>query len=174
MPLVTNCCGIWDLRAGSRNIAIVSMIYDLLMTALLLLTLLLYIPRVKWEEGEEGEPSRVLFATHSQACQILLIITISVLALHSIPSFLLLYSTWEEATRGVGFWLFMSWLGLLVHWAWIPVPFLFGWALECKVVEVTSIGIVSIFIIYFISVVSSYRKRVLLRDQDMRSKRRLI
>lgn len=36
------------------------------MTALLLLTLLLYIPRVKWEEGEEGEPSRVLFATHSQ------------------------------------------------------------------------------------------------------------
>jgi len=174
MALVTSCCGIWDLRVGARNIAILSMIYDLIVTALLLLTLLLYIPRVKWEESEAGEPARFLFATHSQACQVLLIITSTILALHSIPSFLLLYSTWEEATRGVGLWLFMTWLAFFVHLAWIPVPFIFHWAQEWMMAEVITLGVLALFIIYFICVVSSYRTRILIRDQDLRSKRRLI
>lgn len=84
------------------------------------------------------------------------------------------FSLLQEATRGVGFWLFMTVLALLVHLAWIPVPFLFNWAQEWMVAEVTTLGLVALFIIYFISVVSSYKKRVELRDQDMRSKRRLI
>jgi cbb3-type cytochrome oxidase subunit 3 len=97
-----------------------------------------------------------------------------VLALHSIPSFLLLYSTWEEVTRGVGFWLFMTVLALLVHLAWIPVPFLFHWSMEYMIVHVTTLGLVSLFIFYFICVVSNYRQRVKARDNDVRSKRRLI
>jgi hypothetical protein len=62
----------------------------------------------------------------------------------------------------------------VVHLAWIPVPFLFNWNLECTVAVVTALGLVILFLFYFLSVVSSYRKRVLLRDQDIRSKRRLI
>lgn len=37
-------------------------VYDLLMTAALLLTLLLYMPHVKWQEGEQ----QPLFTSHSQ------------------------------------------------------------------------------------------------------------
>jgi len=29
MTLVTTCCGLWDLRAGSRNIAVISMVRSL-------------------------------------------------------------------------------------------------------------------------------------------------
>jgi ABC-type protease/lipase transport system fused ATPase/permease subunit len=80
----------------------------------------------------------------------------------------------QEVTRGVGFWLFMTILAFLVHLAWIPIPFLFHWSMEFMVVLVTIIGLVALFIFYFIFVVSNYRQRVRARETDIRSKRRLI
>jgi len=86
----------------------------------------------------------------------------------------ILYYFLQEVTRGVGFWLFMTVLALLVHLTWILVPFLFHWTMEYMIVHVTTLGLVSLFIFYFICVVANYRERVKARDNDVRSKRRLI
>ncbi|CAL8107358.1 unnamed protein product [Orchesella dallaii] len=168
MTLVNSCCGLFDLRSGSKYIAIISMIYDLIITASLLLCLLLHVPLLRWVEPPQDP----------YPYQILLIATIAIQALHSIPSFLLLYATWEEATRGTLLWLFMTFLSFFVHLAWIPIPFLFEWKLDRMVITVTFVSIASLVIFYSILCVISYRQWVLTEAQggysNSRAKRRLV
>jgi hypothetical protein len=163
MALVRSCCGLWDLREGARNVAVISMVYDLIMAAGLILVLLLYIPWLPWKDPPEP----------ISLYQIMLIISISVRGIHLIPSFFLLYSTWEESTRGVGTWLFFEFVDILLHGSWIAMPFVHMWPLDIMTIAVTFIIVAIIILIYFISVVSSYLAWLKERDQDIRARRRL-
>jgi len=163
MTLVKSCCGLWELKEGARNIAIISMVYDLLAAAGLLLVLLLHVPRLPWIDPPEP----------TEYYKVMLIISISIRIIHLIPSFFLLYSTWEEVERGVGWWLFLAFCDVVLHGSWIPVPFVRRWPLDKSVILISLLLVGIFIIIYFIYVISSYLNWLKDRNKDLRARRRL-
>ncbi|CAG7732743.1 unnamed protein product [Allacma fusca] len=171
--MVKSCCGLGDIRAGARNIAIISMLYDLLMMAALLLILLLHVPHLPWKEHPETKVENEEISIKLIFYQILLIITISIRSIHLIPSFLLLYSTWEEIPRGVSFWLFMGVLDVILHLTWVGVPLLMKWPLDKTVILVSFVLLGVAVILYFIACINSYAAWIRDRHHDLRAKRHL-